>query len=164
MSNDLIISDDPATQPPYAGWRAELLTELALARVPGLVVNKMPDTQVSGLDFDFLVATKKRVCFFIEVKSFSYLHAKVVRKPKGQWHALVPEKLLREAGACPSPYFLFVFDVDTDEGRYLRLDGIAIPQLVDGKVALDLPEVNRITKDSLESLVASLEREHLGRH
>lgn len=164
MSNELIITDDPESRPAYAGWRAELLTELALARVPGLIVNKRPARPGSGLDFDFLVATEKGACFFIEVKSFSYLRAKVARTPKGQWRALLSEKLLRDVEACRSPFFLFVFDVDTEEGRYLRLDGLASSRPADGKVTVHLPETSRITRENLESLIASLEREHLGKH
>src|SRR6202011_3835915 len=59
------------TGPSYLAWRSELLAELALARVPWLIVHKKPDRPPSALPYDFFVATEDGLCLFVVVRAFS---------------------------------------------------------------------------------------------
>jgi hypothetical protein len=132
-----------------------LLAELTLARVPGLVVNKQHSA--ADLGYDFLVATERGACFFIQVKAFSSmrLEAKDV-DATAEWRWRIDASLLRHARASRSPFFLFVFDADTDHGRFLRLDTLPAPAA--RSVTVRIPRGNTLDRQGLEAIVAELER------
>lgn len=143
--------------PSYLGWRGELLAELALARVPELVVTKLADNRRMDLGFDFLVAVPGGFCFFIQVEAFSSLALRlsdIAGVPELRWSA--PADLLRRAHASHGPVFLFLFDADTDHGRYLRLDALPEPNLDQGEVVVHLPIEQSINRANLLRLVAEL--------
>src|SRR5436309_636936 len=62
MSDKQTTVEVKAGGPSYLGWRGELLAELALARVPGLVVHKRTERQPADLPHDFLVVAERGFC------------------------------------------------------------------------------------------------------
>lgn len=145
------------TGPSYLGWRGELLAELALAQVPELTVHKPPERHASELRYDFLVTTEHHFCFFVAAKAFSSIRQKIAGL--NEVHELilpVDAALIRQASASLQPFVLFLFDADTDHGRFLRLDDLPEPE--GDRVALRLDIQNTISKKSLATLVATLEK------
>jgi hypothetical protein len=146
-------------QPSYASWRGKLLAELALARVPGLVVHKRPDRAPADLPYDYLVATEHGACFFVEVNAFASFRMRGHRgdirlAPELCW--AVDGSVVNRVRADRSPYFLFLFDADTEHGRYLRLD--TLPEPKDELLQVRFPVENTITKESLARLIEELEK------
>jgi hypothetical protein len=127
-----------------------LLAELALARVPGLIVNKQHSA--GDLCYDFLVATERGACFFIEVKAFSSMRLGA----KAEWRWRIDASLVHHARESMSPFFLFVFDADTDHGRFLRLDTLPTPDT--RSVTVRIPRENTLDRKGVEGIVAELER------
>ncbi|HEY2156125.1 MAG TPA: DUF4365 domain-containing protein, partial [Isosphaeraceae bacterium] len=125
--------------------------ELALARVPGLVVNK----QSADLGYDFLVATERGACFFIAVKAFSSMRIDAEDVDSTEWRWRIAATLVRRARESRSPFFLFVFDADTDHGRFLRLD--TLPATNSRLVTVRIPRENTLDRKNLEAIVAELE-------
>jgi hypothetical protein len=160
MPNQQVDLDDARLRPGYVGWRGELLAELALARVPGLIVNRRPDRAESRFGYDFLVATERGLCFFVEVKAFSSFRLRATHAaPDGDWRWHLDAKTVRDAHESRSSYLLFLFDADTEQGRYLRLDTLPAPAGDEGRVTLLLPTDHAITRENLEALIAALEAE-----
>jgi hypothetical protein len=144
------------TGPDYLGWRGELLARLALARVPGLTAVKVEGDEPG---WDFLAATPQGLCFFIEVEAFSSLqrHLNGVEAAEElRWH--VDAEHVRRARASRSPVVLFLFDADTDHGRFLRLDTLAAPAAGAKTQTVRLPRANIITREGIEKLVAELQK------
>jgi hypothetical protein len=146
------------TGPGYLGWRGELLSELALARVPGLLVHKRPDRAPPEVPYQFLVATAHGFCFFVEVRAFSSLHLEVpdvatVR----EWRWSLEADLVRRARTSHSAVLLFLFDADTDHGRYLRLDTLPAPGSDVHRLVVRFPVEQTLTKDSLAKLIEELQ-------
>ena len=139
--------------PSYLGWRGELLAELALARVFSLGVRKDPDES----EHDLAVTTERNLRFFVEIRAFSSFRMKVSDV------AAVPELLwsvgadhVRRARRSADPVVLFLFDADTDHGRYLRLDTLAPPPRNVRWLTLRFPIEHTITRESVEHLVSEL--------
>jgi Domain of unknown function (DUF4365) len=145
------------TGPSYLAWRGELLAELALAGVPELVVTKLAGNGRVELGFDFLAAAQGGLCFFVQVKAYSSLalrvddvaHLRELRWP-------VPVDLLRRARQSRTPVFLFLFDADTDHGRYLRLDKLPETEPDQRQLVLRLPVEHTINRASAMRLIADL--------
>lgn len=156
MSDDRSLTADPADAPDYVGWRGLLLAELALARVPEFLVHKEPDGQgPPPLRYDFLVATADGFCFFVTVAAFSSFRLKSCGPGSAEdirWP--LDAELVRQARRSRSPVVLFVFDADTEHGRYLRLD--TLPEPTTKAVAVPIPVANTITPASLKRLVSEL--------
>ncbi len=143
--------------PSYLSWRGELLAELALARVPELVVTKLAANGRASIGFDYLAAAPGGLCFFVKVKAFSSLAAhlaKPARIAELRWSA--PTKLIRQARRSHSPVFLFLFDADTDHGRYLRLDLLPEPAPDQRHVTVGLPVEQTISLENLILLLAEI--------
>lgn len=131
---------------------------MALSRIPGLIVTKHPDRATVDPRFDFLVATEKGFCFFVEVKAFSSARFKISDVGTNEdWHWRLDAKIVRRARECQSPFVLFLFDADTDKGRFLRLDTLPAPNQGVLKAPIRLPVENTINKESLESMIATLQ-------
>lgn len=143
--------------PSYVGWRAELLAKLALARVPELLVYDRPLNGTQDLGYDFLVTTADGVCFFVEVGGYSSYHRKL-RDPAAvgelQW-SIGPDKI-RDSRRSQSPVVMFLFDADTEHGRFARLDTLPEPDRAARRVVVSFPVENTITSESLRALVAGL--------
>jgi hypothetical protein len=143
-------------EPHYVGWRGELLAEVALRRVAGLEIHK-PHQNGSRLDYDFLVSTPDGFCFFVEVKAFSsmkYRIADVAGIEGLLW--TVDGELIRNARKSQSPFVLFLFDADSEHGRFLRLDTLPDPP-ARSSATLQLPIENTITPTNLRRLIASMQ-------
>lgn len=152
MSDRTIAVGPKATSPHYLGWRGTLLAKLALARVPGLVVNE----GASDHDYDFLVATPKGACFFVAVKAFSSMRLEAEDvDTTAEWRWRIDAALIRRARESRSPFFLF--DADTDHGRSLRLDTLPAPGPEARTVMVRIPRENALGRKHLEEIVAELE-------
>jgi hypothetical protein len=95
----------------------------------------------------------------VEVKAFSssWLGVRDVKGvPELRWS--VDADLIRRARESESPFLLFLFDADTDHGRYLRLDTLPGPSPGARQVTVRLPVEHVINKENLEKLIADLER------
>jgi hypothetical protein len=143
-----------AAGPSYLGWRGELLAELALTKVPGLIVYK-PDLADAG--YDFCVTTRDGFCFFVIVKTFSSIKQDmrtVASVNELRWY--LDTKLVQQAHDSYNPVVLFLFDADTDHGRYLRLDTVP---LVNSRTRtpVKLPRENVIDSQGLERLIKTLQ-------
>ncbi len=158
MSSKRTGIDDKERAPGYAGWRGELLAELALARLPGLIVNKRPDRPDIDFGYDFLVATEKGTCFFVDVEAFSSSRNRIADNGSDQeWRWHLDTELVRRAHESRSPFLLFLFDADTDQGRFLRLDTLPIPDRGDRTMTVRIPAKNIINKENLNELIVSLQ-------
>lgn len=144
-----------ASGPAYVGWRAELLAELALARVPEFIVLKSKD----DLPFDFIVTTKDGLCFFVEVKSFSSLREEGNPKEATSLQFRADSDVVRNARRSLNPVILFLVDADRDHGRFLRLDTQPEPEDGAKSVLLNFPIENTLTALNLKSLASQLEKE-----
>jgi hypothetical protein len=158
MSDKRTSVEIKTTGPSYLAWRGKLLAELALARVPGLLVHERPNGAPSELPYDFLVSTEHGLCFFVAVRAFSSSRLdirdiEVVTDLR--WS--VGADLIRRARESESPFLLFLFDADTDHGRYLRLDTLPGPDPGVRQMTVRLPVEQVINKENLEQLMADLE-------
>ncbi len=145
---------DAEKQPDYVGWRGELLAELALSRIPGLIVSRRPDRPDSGIGFDLLAATDGGFCFFVAVRAFSSATGRVKgHRRRDVWTWTLKPAEVRRARESRSPFLLFLFDADTDEGRFLRIDSLPEPDPETDRVRLDFPEQNTIDGKSLEGWI-----------
>jgi hypothetical protein len=106
-----------------------------------------------------LVATEHGVCFFVKVNAFASLRMHAHRgdlrlAPELCW--AVDVDLVRRLRADRSPYVLFLFDADTEHGRYLRLDTLPEPGPKVEFLQVGFPLENTITKESLTRLITDL--------
>jgi hypothetical protein len=160
MSDELIKINAKSTSPPDLAWRGESLAELAFARVPGLIVNKHLKELGGGLAYDYLVATGGGACFFVKAEAFTSagLDAEAERvDATAEWSRRVDAALVRRAHECGSPFFLFLFDADTDHGRFLRVDALPGPDPKAKTVDVRLPREDAIDGKALERIAAALE-------
>src|SRR5258707_427808 len=114
MSDKLASIDVKPGGPSYVEWRSELLGELALARVPGLIVLKPPARSPAELPFDFWVTTEDGLAFMVTVKGFSSfaLHLRNTESiPELRWP--LDADWLRRVHANRCPALVFLFDADT---------------------------------------------------
>ena len=134
----------------YLGWRGELLAKLALAWIPGLTIDKSLNDQ----PYDFYVKTNDGVRFFVEVKAFSSLgmSAKNVEKVK-ELRLQMSTTLVDHAHEVNRPAVIFLFDADTDHGRFLRLDTLPAEEDKTHDQIFKFPIENTINKTSLEHLI-----------
>src|SRR5260370_24245854 len=128
------------TGPRYVGWRGELLAEVAVAGLSDVVVTNLASNGHVDLGEDFVVVAPQGLCFFVQVKAFSSLDLKINNV------ASIPElrfpvdaRLVRAARQSRTPVILFLFDADTDHGRYLRLDTLPEPEPNRSQVTVRLP-------------------------
>jgi len=140
-----------ANSPEYLGWRSALLAEAAFARLPSLDVHP-----VQHDDYDFIVATKKGICCFVVVRAFSSFRTRW-RVDAAEWKWTIDADLVCRARQSPTPYILFVFDADTDHGRFARLDLLSEPSADARSITIALPASQTIDEDTLSQLIAELE-------
>jgi hypothetical protein len=159
MSDEIIKIHAKATAPADLGWRGGALAELAFARVSGLIVNKHLTGPGDGLAYDYLVASEKGACFFVKAEAFSSAHLDAEAEAvdaAGGWRRRVDAALVRRAHECGRPFFLFLFDADTDHGRFLRLDALPDPDPKARTVDVHLPREDAIDGKGLERIAAEL--------
>jgi len=156
MSNSTTTSTRKTAAPDYLGWRSELLAQLALARLPELTVFKPGPG--ADLGADYLLANADGFCFFVVVQAFSSIHMNLPDADdlaELDWR--VDRTLIKRAKRSRSPVVLFLFDADTDHGRFLRLDSLPLLRDAARSVRIRLPIENTITRESLERLVHELQ-------
>jgi hypothetical protein len=146
------------SSPSYVDWRGELLTKLALARIPGLIVNQRPARPDVDPGYDFLVATEKGFCFFVQMKAFSSSRRSIGRGANQEWPWSLESSVIRRARESRSPFLLFLFDADSEEGRFLRLDTLPMPNDESSTMMIRLSKENTINKESLEQWIAAAEQ------
>lgn len=136
----------------YVADRAELLAELALYRCPNVRIQKAE--QNSGHDFRVTMKDGREFC--VDVKGFSSIHHKI-RSIESieelRWR--VSQPVLHAAKSSPCPVFLFLIDADTDHGRYIKLQDVAVLRPV-GFVTVRFPKRNTLDREGVERLVAEL--------
>jgi hypothetical protein len=145
-------------EPNYVGWRGELLARMALARIPGLIANEPPKGAVMDVPYDFVVVADRGFCFLVEVKAYSSARRKlnaVADEPDLRWS--LSADLIRRARRSQTPIFLFLFDADTEHGRFLRLDTLPEPKPGTSHVVVDLPISQTIDPQRLLNAIAELE-------
>lgn len=158
MSNHQISTKIPRTQPRYVSWRGKLLAQLALARVPGLVVHERPKHAPADFPYDFLVAAEHGACFFVAVNAFASfrMSKRGDIRDADELHWALDADLVRRAQTSRSPFILFLFDADTEHGRYLRLDTLPDPGRKAEFLQVRFPRENTITTENLIGLIADL--------
>jgi len=160
MPNANESKDVPSSSPAYAGWRGELLAQLALSRVPGLTIYQSP----SQAPFDFLASTSDGFCFFVEAKAFSSTrqHIREIEAVSElRWR--LPSNVMEAAARSHTPVMLFLFDADTGHGRFLRLDDL--PANHGGRyLTVRLPVQNTITKENLQQRIEQMRQAHRAAH
>jgi hypothetical protein len=95
-------------EPNYVAWRGELLARMALARIPGLIVNELPKDTVTDHSYDFVVVADRGVCFFVEVKAYSSVRRKrddVAEETDLHWS--LSADIICRARRSQTPVFLF---------------------------------------------------------
>jgi hypothetical protein len=156
MSSQTLGVDSDAARPPYSEWRGLLLAESGLARAPGLTVNRQHAS--ADLGYDFLVATERGACFLIEVKAFSSMRLGSEEVDStAEWRWRIITALVRCARESRSPFFCFVFDADTDHGRFLRPDTLPGPDPKAKTVDVRLPREDADDGKALERIATGLE-------
>jgi hypothetical protein len=154
MSERTTLQQVAIASPKYVHWRGELLAQLALSRVPSLVVYQSPEQH----EYDFLVSTQTGFCFFVEVQAFSSIHERIRNVDtvdELRWR--IRKELVQRANESRSPVILFLFDADTDHGRFLRLDTLP-PMSTSGQLrTVRFPICNVICRNRLQELVDELE-------
>jgi hypothetical protein len=139
-----------AEMPEYVRWRTDLLVGLALARLPELRVCKFADEK----PMDILVVTEQGFCFFVIPQGFSSLAAGLKNvETLDNWAFPVDSHLIVRARERRSPVVFFLFDADTDHGRYLRLDGLPKSNVQE----LRFPIEHTITRTSVQKLIAEMQ-------
>lgn len=159
MPDPRSIAEIKTTGPDYLGWRGDLLAELALARLPRLTVHKRPEGRSSSIPYDFLVETAKGFCFYVLARAFSSFQLGIAHVERvGVLHWSLYADLIYRARESRSPILLFLFDADTDHGRFLRLDTLAVPRDKTGRLTVHLPVEQTINRENLEREVAALQK------
>ena len=137
----------------YVAYRGELLAQLALSRLPEVDVFR---PQVDG-GWDYLIAAADGVNVAVAVRAFSSLRhgpKDVADVPELPWR--VDMQLVGQARQSRTPVILFLFDADTEHGRFLRLDTLPAPAHGARTVLLSLPITNTIRAGSLADLLADV--------
>jgi HD superfamily phosphohydrolase len=139
--------------PNYIGWRGELLAKLALSRLSNLTITEQPREG----RFDFSVMTNDDFDFLIEVKAFSSMRQQIRDIETFEllrWQ--LPTVFLQKAKSMRCPVVLFLFDADTEHGRFLRVDNLELRSASARFQSVRFPRENTITKESLERMLRDL--------
>jgi hypothetical protein len=145
--------------PSYTARNSEVLAELALARTFAFTVYRRTAGD-DDLDYDFMVAAADGSRCFVKVCGFSSYHLKlpnVVSVPELLW-AINPG-LVRKARRSSIPLVLFLFDADTEHGRFARLDTLPEPAANARQVLVRFPVENTITTEALIKMIAEMQHE-----
>lgn len=145
--------------PEYVGWRGELLAELALTRLA-----KIANVEIykPGADqgYDFVIGTADGLFVSIQAQSFSSNSAGIKEPQLVQelrWK--VPVETTERARKSLSPVLFFLFDADTDHGRFVRLDTLPPQRPKAAFVTLVFPRQNMIDERNLLKTLAELKNQ-----
>jgi hypothetical protein len=140
-------------QPSYLGWRGELLAKLALSRLPNVTITEQPDEG----RYDFSATTAENFIFMIEVKALSSIRENIrdiQTVEELRWR--LPTSFLRKAKSAACPVILFLFDADTEHGRFLRVDNLILSNTSAQVQTICFPRTNTITTQSLYRMLLEL--------
>lgn len=145
----------PRPIPDYATWRSIVLAERFLSEMEEWEILKEPFDR----EFDFAVLLKDGFTFFIEVKAVSSMHGGLKSLASNRPLTYpVSKELLSKAKTIKKPVVLFVFDADTEAGRYVRIDKLKPAAGTQGLHRPGLLPSHRINKESLNRLVSELRK------
>jgi hypothetical protein len=144
-------------EPPYVGWRGELIARLVLTRA-GLVVQDAQAPQ----PFDLLASTPDGFYLLVKVKAYSSMHSG--RRPQfdGSHNEVrwpVEASVLRAAGEENVPAVLFVIDADREVGHYARLDAVSRSAGDRRAPSVPLTADHDLTTEALAALIAELRQD-----
>jgi len=146
-------NDSGKTSPRYVHWRTEILAELVFTKLNLIYTKLQPDSAA-----DYTVCTRSGDQFLVEVKGLSSI-ARRIRNIETieelRWR--VPSQLLETARRSDYPFFLFLFDADTEHGRYLRIDTLPEDASSARDVTLRFPKANTLDRHGLQKLLLELE-------
>jgi hypothetical protein len=159
MSNATKPLEIKSEGPEYVGWRGELLTELALTRLA-----KIADVEIykPGADqgYDFVIGTADGLFVFIQTQSFSSNSAGI-KEPQRidelRWK--VPMDTIDRARKSRSPVLFFLFDADTDHGRFIRLDTLGRGKTKAAFETIAFPRQSIINEENLLKMLADLKNQ-----
>jgi hypothetical protein len=109
---------------------------------------------------DYVVAAADGLCLSVLVRAYSSANAalgNVAELPELRWQ--LGREVVARARSHHSPVVLFLFDADTEHGRFLRLDTLPPPRSASGTITVALPVENTITARSLAALLMDLRRD-----
>lgn len=150
MDNDQTLG---STDPRYVSWLGEVLTRLALSRMEGWVIEEQP---LDG-HFDFGVVTDTGKRFLIEVKAGSSLRGRFSDMATADnVRYRLDKRVLERASSQEQPTVLFLFDVDTEAGRYLILKDFDSKGDSASSPVVSLPKSNLISTSALKQLAVDL--------
>jgi hypothetical protein len=133
------------------------VARLALVRWPELLLFETRRSRWSEL----AVATEDGMFVRVRVAAHSSRRAEFERVdsvPELRLH--VPVDVVRRARASITPVILLLIDVDTEHGRYARLDTLPAPPHGAKTVAVGFPRANISSPANLERLFAELRARH----
>lgn len=145
-------------EPQYIGWRGELLAKLALSRLGNVTIFEpgQPGPSSAAHDFDLVVMTADALTFLVEVKAFSSIKRGVSNPENQEWLDFdVPTSILKRAREAQSPVVFFLFDADTEHGRFMRIEDIPFSSSKHVQ-RVRFPIQNTITTASLNLLVREM--------
>ena len=79
------------------------------------------------------------------------------------WELKTHAEVIRKSRKSLNPVVAFLFDADSDYGRFSRLDTFPDPDADADSVVITFPIENTITPEGVRSLVTELERSRLVR-
>lgn len=146
-------SQEQRNQPSYLGWRGKLLARLALSRLPNVTITEQPKEG----RYDFSATTADNLTFLVEVKTLSSIRDGILDiETISELRRQVPTEFLRNAKSTQCPVILFLFDADTDHGRFLRVDNLDWGTTSARFQTVRFPRANTITTQSLYRLLLEL--------
>jgi hypothetical protein len=151
-------SKNSTIDPHYIGWRGELLAKLALSRLGNVRIFEpgRPGPSSPVHDFDLVVMTPDALTFLVEVNAFSSIKRDIANPEACEWLDFdLSISILKRAWEAQSPVVFFLFDADTEHGRFMRIEDIPFTA---GKhfQRVRFPIQNTITTASLNLLVREM--------
>lgn len=146
-------------EPHYIGWRGEILAKLALSRLGNVTIFEpgQPGPSSPVHDFDLVVMTPDALTFLVEVKAFSSIKRGIANPENCEWlDCDLSTTILKRAREAQSPVVFFLFDADTEHGRFMRFEDIPPNTAAKHSQRVRFPIQNTITTASLNLLVREM--------
>lgn len=138
-------------------WHIDSVAKLALVRLPELILF---ENRHGGRN-NLAVATEDGLFVRVGVAAHSSRRAGIERVdsvPELRWQ--VPVDVVRHARASITPVILLLIDVDTEHGRYARLDTLPAPPGGAKTVTVGFSRASISSPANLERLIAELRAPH----
>lgn len=142
--------------PPLLGYVGSV-ARLALVRVPELL---LLENRRSGW-YELAVATEDGLFVRVRVLAHSSRRAGIERVDcVPELRSRVPVDVVHHARASITPVILLLIDIDTEHGRYARLDTLPAPPPGAKTVPVGFPRANISSPANLERLIAEIRAPH----